>query len=195
MIWVIIGVVLVVILVAVAVIVFRYLLPAQSPQLPNQPPIPQAVRMTQEAQLSSLGWVNKATGAAHIPIDRAMEIIASQGAPALVAVPGGATPQPGGGGAGGPAAEGAALFQSLGCIGCHSGQPGAIAPNLKGIYGKPVQLEGGQTVTADDAYIRESILSPMAKIVKGYNPIMPSFQGQVTDAQINALIAYIKSLQ
>lgn len=67
---------------------------------------------------------------------------------------------------------------------------------LQGIYGKPVKLMGGQSVVADEAYIRESILSPSAKIVLGYpSPsIMPTFQGQVSEEQILQLIAYIKSL-
>ncbi len=179
----------------VVFLVARYLLPAQPPQYSNQPQLPQVARMTEEAQLNSIGWVDKATSAAHIPIDRAMQIIATQGMPKLVEVPGQTTPQPTVSSAGGPAAAGAALFQSLGCIGCHTGQSGAIAPNLAGISGKPVQLEGGQTVTADDAYIKESILNPTAKVVKGFQAIMPSFQGKVDDTQMSDLIAYIKSLQ
>jgi cytochrome c oxidase subunit 2 len=63
------------------------------------------------------------------------------------------------------------------------------------VYGSTVRLEGGQSVTADDAYIRESILQPKAKIVAGYQPIMPTFQGLVTEEQVLNLIAYIKSLQ
>jgi cytochrome c2 len=176
-------------------LVVRYLLPAQPPQFSDQAQLPQVVRMTEEAHLNSLGWVNKGTQAAHIPIDSAMRIIATQGMPSLVEVPGQTTPQPTVNAAGGPAAAGQALFQSQGCIGCHTGQSGAIAPNLAGIYGKPVQLEGGQTVTADDAYIKESILNPTAKVAKGFQPIMPSFQGKVDDTQISDLIAYIKSLK
>ncbi len=87
------------------------------------------------------------------------------------------------------------LYQSLGCASCH-GQNGEgnIGPRLAGLYGSQVQLSNGQTVTADDAYIRESILNPQAKIVKGYQPIMPTFQGQVTEQDILQLIQFIKSL-
>jgi cytochrome c oxidase subunit 2 len=57
-----------------------------------------------------------------------------------------------------------------------------------------VLLEDGRTVIADEDYIRESILQPAAKIVSGFKPVMPTFQGQISDEQLNALIAYVKSL-
>jgi cytochrome c oxidase subunit 2 len=63
-----------------------------------------------------------------------------------------------------------------------------------GVYGKPVMLEGGRTLIADENYIRESIVDPGAKIVKGFKPVMPTFQGQISDEQLNALVAYVKSL-
>jgi cytochrome c oxidase subunit 2 len=66
---------------------------------------------------------------------------------------------------------------------------------LNGVYDGKVLLADGSTVTADDAYIRESILNPQAKIVAGYQPLMPSFQGQLTEEQIIDLTEYIKSLQ
>jgi hypothetical protein len=65
---------------------------------------------------------------------------------------------------------------------------------LTGLFGKPVLLEGGQTVTADEAYIRESILNPRAKVVRGFQPIMPTYQGQVSEEQVLQLISYIRSL-
>ena len=94
------------------------------------------------------------------------------------------------------AEAGARLFNQLGCITCHIADGTGRGPVLQGIYGKPVKLMGGQSVVADEAYIRESILSPSAKIVLGYpSPsIMPTFQGQVSEEQILQLIAYIKSL-
>ena len=94
-----------------------------------------------------------------------------------------------------PVAAGQQLFQTLGCASCHSetGQGGRGAA-LAGIFGKQVELTNGQTVTADDAYIRESILNPQAKIVAGYGPIMPTFQGQVSEEQLLQLVTYIKSL-
>jgi cytochrome c oxidase subunit 2 len=101
----------------------------------------------------------------------------------------------GGGPAGGSMAEnGAKLFQDLACSTCHLENGQGRGPVLKGAYGKPVQLQGGQTVTVDDAYIRESILNPQAKVVNGFTPIMPTFQGLVTEEQLLQLIAYIKSI-
>jgi len=89
------------------------------------------------------------------------------------------------------AAAGAQLYQQFGCITCHGTGKG---PSYAGLYGKPVLLSNGQTVIADDNYLRESILDPSAKIVKGYTAIMPTFRGQLTEEQILQLIAYIKSL-
>jgi|SRR5579863_861174 len=89
------------------------------------------------------------------------------------------------------AAAGAQLYQQFGCITCHGTGKG---PSYAGLYGKPVLLSDGQTVIADDNYLRESILDPSAKIVKGYTAIMPTFRGQLTEEQILQLIAYIKSL-
>lgn len=93
-----------------------------------------------------------------------------------------------------PAAAGRDLFTSYGCSGCHAPGSDVHAPNLAGLYGKPVQLAGGGSVTADDGYIRDSILLPRKDVVAGYQPIMPSFKGQVSEADILNLIAYIKSL-
>jgi cytochrome c oxidase subunit II len=92
------------------------------------------------------------------------------------------------------AANGQSLFQQLGCPTCHRSDIQGRGPNLMGIFGKPVQLEDGRTVVADENYIRESILSPNAKIVSGFKPIMPTFQGLVDEDQVTALVAYIKSL-
>jgi cytochrome c oxidase subunit 2 len=64
---------------------------------------------------------------------------------------------------------------------------------LHGVFGKPVQLEDGRTITADENYVRESILDPGAKVVKGFKPVMPTFQGLVSEEQLNALVAYVKS--
>jgi cytochrome c oxidase subunit 2 len=92
------------------------------------------------------------------------------------------------------ASSGAELFQSLGCITCHRSDSQGRGPNLVGVFGKPVLLEDGRTVVADENYVRESIMSPAAKVVNGYKPIMPVFQGLVTDEQLNSLVAYVKSL-
>ena len=92
------------------------------------------------------------------------------------------------------AAEGETLFRSLGCSGCHGPNSSVHAPDLTGIYGHAVQLSSGRTITADDAYIRDSILLPKRDIVAGYQPVMPSYQETVSEDQIVSLIAYIKSL-
>ena len=89
------------------------------------------------------------------------------------------------------AEAGAKLYQQYGCITCHGT---GKAPPYVGLYGSKVHLSDGTTVTADDAYIRESILQPSAQIVAGYKPIMPTFQGQISENQILDIIAYIKSL-
>ena len=94
-----------------------------------------------------------------------------------------------------PDAQGAVLFQEQGCANCHAGTGSvARAPNLVGIYNKPQKLAGGGSAVADDAYLRESILNPKAKIVAGYQPIMPNYQGLLSEDQVIQLIAYIKSL-
>lgn len=92
------------------------------------------------------------------------------------------------------AVTGQQLFSQFGCITCHRAETQGRGPNLAGIYNKPVLLEDGRTVTADDNYIRESILEPGAKVVQGFKPVMPTFQGQISDEQLNALVAYVKSL-
>jgi len=101
----------------------------------------------------------------------------------------------GGGGEGSLASTGQKLFQQLGCGSCHRSDTQGRGPNLVGVFGKPVLLEDGRTVTADENYVRESILNPGAKIVAGFKNIMPSFQGVVNEEQLLSLIAYVKSLQ
>ena len=92
------------------------------------------------------------------------------------------------------ASNGQNIFQQLGCMTCHRSDTQGRGPNLVGLFGKRVQLEDGRTVIADENYVRESILNPSAKIVSGFKPIMPVFQGLVSEEQLNTLIAYIKSL-
>ena len=94
-----------------------------------------------------------------------------------------------------PASAGEKLFTQLACVTCHLANGTGRAPSLNGVYGAKVLLADGTTVLADDAYIRESILQPKAKIVAGYQPVMPTFQGLVSEEQILNLTAYIKSLQ
>ncbi|HTF37600.1 MAG TPA: cytochrome c oxidase subunit II [Blastocatellia bacterium] len=100
-----------------------------------------------------------------------------------------------GGAAGGSlAATGEKLFQQLACSTCHKSDGTGRGPVLEGVFGKTVQLANGQRVTADEAYVRESITNPKAKVVAGYDAIMPTFQGQVSEEQLLQLIAYIRSL-
>jgi cytochrome c oxidase subunit 2 len=92
------------------------------------------------------------------------------------------------------AGQGRDLFTRLGCSGCHEEANHAIAPNLAGVYGSYVQLSDGRTVRADEAYLRDSILQPKKDIVAGYNPIMPSFKGTLSESQLSLIIAYLKTL-
>jgi len=99
------------------------------------------------------------------------------------------------GGSTGPlSATGEKLFSELGCVTCHRMDSGGRGPSLQGLFGKPVTLEDGRTVTADENYLRQCILDPGAQRVKGFQPIMPTFQGLVSEEQVNALVAYVKSL-
>jgi cytochrome c oxidase subunit 2 len=99
-----------------------------------------------------------------------------------------------GGATGTLASNGQQLFQQLGCATCHRSDTQGRGPNLVGMFGKPVQLDDGRTVVADENYVRESILNPGTKVVSGFKPIMPSYQGQVSEESLMALVAYIKSL-
>ncbi len=89
---------------------------------------------------------------------------------------------------------GARLFGQYGCSGCHGANSAVHAPSLAGIYSRPVPLEGGGFVTADDQYLHDSILKPSTQIVAGYQNIMPSYEGQLSEQDVLALVAYIKSL-
>lgn len=100
----------------------------------------------------------------------------------------------GGGGGTDTVAAGEQLYQQQGCIACHSGAEGAPGPGLAGLFGTEEQLTGGQTVLVDENYLSESILNPSAKIVEGYQPIMPSYEGRLTEEQVFALVNYIQSL-
>jgi cytochrome c oxidase subunit II len=95
-----------------------------------------------------------------------------------------------------PVAAGQSIYNKRACVSCHSidGSP-RVGPSFKGLYGKTEQFADGTTGTVDDNYIRESILNPSAKIVKGFAPQMPTYQGQLKDPQIEGLIEYIKSLK
>lgn len=91
--------------------------------------------------------------------------------------------------------RGGRLFRTLGCSGCHMGSGVVRAPPLEGLYGKPVPLNNGNVVTANDQYLHDSILYPKRQIAAGYPDVMPSFEGQVSEEQIFDIVAYIKSLE
>ena len=101
----------------------------------------------------------------------------------------------GGGSEGSLASQGQRAFQDLACVTCHRSDAQGRGPLLEGLFGSKVSLSNGQDVTADEAYLRESVLSPSAKVVAGYQPVMPTFQGLVSEEQLLSLIEYIKSLR
>lgn len=93
------------------------------------------------------------------------------------------------------AKAGERLFRDKGCSGCHQGNSSVRAPLLNGVYGGPVPLDDGSVTTADDMYIRDSILLPKKQVVAGFKPVMPTFQGQLSEEELFQLIAYVKSLK
>ncbi|AMV20112.1 cytochrome c oxidase subunit II [Planctomyces sp. SH-PL14] len=94
-----------------------------------------------------------------------------------------------------PVVAGAALYEQFRCGSCHAPTVTPLrAPPLEGIYGRSVKLANGATVTADDSYLRESITRPAAKVVAGFQPIMPVFEGQISEEGLSDLLAYLKSL-
>ncbi len=100
----------------------------------------------------------------------------------------------GGEATGSPVQAGQKLFTSLACNTCHKADGQGRGPALEGVFGTDVELATGQKVKIDETYIRESILTPLAKVVKGYEPVMPTFQGQVSEESVLQLIAFIKSI-
>ena len=100
----------------------------------------------------------------------------------------------GGSGSESLASAGSKLFAQHACNTCHRLDSLARGPNLEGLFGKTVQLQDGRTVVADESYIRESIVMPNAKLVAGFQPIMPTFQGLISEEGLLQLVAYVKSL-
>ncbi len=98
-----------------------------------------------------------------------------------------------GGSEGSLADRGATLFQQLACNSCHLDSGQGRGPSLQGIWGKPVELADGSTVMVDEGYVRESILNSQAKVVKGFQPLMPTFQGLISEEGLVALIEYVRS--
>jgi cytochrome c oxidase subunit 2 len=92
------------------------------------------------------------------------------------------------------AENGSRLFRQLGCGSCHGAGSSVRAPALDGLYGKPVPLSDGTIEIADERFIRNAILKPRAKVVAGYQPLMPSYEGKIAEDELVTLVAYIKSL-
>jgi cytochrome c oxidase subunit II len=93
------------------------------------------------------------------------------------------------------AGAGEKLFQQLGCVSCHLPNDSGRGPSLVGLIGKKVPLQGGGSAVADETYIRESILNPQAKLTAGYQPIMPTFKGLISEDGLMQILAYVKSLK
>src|SRR5580698_6575995 len=93
------------------------------------------------------------------------------------------------------AQNGERLFASMGCNACHSGSAAARGPNLAGVYGSKLQLTNGSQVLVNDAYLRDAILNPSQHITAGYAPIMPTYQGQISEDGLIDLVEYIKAMQ
>ena len=92
------------------------------------------------------------------------------------------------------AQDGERLFSSLSCNACHNTRPDARGPSLADVYNAKLTLSTGQAVTADDAYLRDAILNPSQHTTQGYAPIMPTYQGQISEEGVIALVEYIKNL-
>src|SRR6202012_2270466 len=92
------------------------------------------------------------------------------------------------------AQSGENLFRQLGCSGCHVGNAAIHAPPLEGLYQKLVPLSDGTFVRANDKYLRDSILLPNSQLVVGYQPVMPTYEGRISEDELLQLLAYVKSL-
>ncbi|MBI4211737.1 MAG: cytochrome c oxidase subunit II [Deltaproteobacteria bacterium] len=95
-----------------------------------------------------------------------------------------------------PEARGQRIYAEKGCSACHTttGQP-LVGPSFKGLFGKQEELADGKKTTVDENYLRESIMDPQAKLVKGFQPVMPTYKGQLSDEEVNGIVAFIKSLK
>lgn len=93
-----------------------------------------------------------------------------------------------------PVEAGEQLFTSLGCVTCHHDGKNSQGPHLAGVFGSMQPLDSGEEILADENYIKDSLINPQGRIVRGYPKVMPSFKGMITDAQITQIIAYLKSI-
>ena len=93
------------------------------------------------------------------------------------------------------AQNGERLFASMGCNSCHSGNAAARGPNLAGVYGAKLTLTDGSQMLVNDAYLRDAILNPSQHVTAGFAPIMPTYQGQISEDGLIDLVEYIKNMQ
>ncbi len=93
------------------------------------------------------------------------------------------------------AQNGERLFASMGCNSCHSGNAAARGPNLAGVYGAKLTLTDGSQLLVNDAYLRDAILNPSQHVTAGFAPIMPTYQGQISEDGLIDLVEYIKNMQ
>ncbi len=145
------------------------------------------------AHLEGYGWVDRAAGVVHIPIDRAMNLVLAEqksSGPPSVPIPAAARAEETD-----TAAQraGRQLFRQYGCTVCHAPEAIHHAPSLVGIYGQRVRLSDGTFVRADDQYLRDSILYSSKQVVAGYAPVMPSYLNYIPEPSLRKLIAFLKS--
>ncbi|MEW5853015.1 MAG: cytochrome c [Myxococcota bacterium] len=152
------------------------------------------LRAQEEAKLNGYQWVDKEKGVVRIPLQRAMELTLAEWKTRPTTVAAAPAPEPGKKLA--PEEVGKQIWSTKACNACHTldGAPG-VAPTFKGLFGKEEELADGTKVKVDEAYIKESILNPTAKLVKGFAPVMPPMAGQLKDEEVDAVIALIKSLK
>jgi mono/diheme cytochrome c family protein len=143
--------------------------------------------------LDGYGWVDRAAGVVHIPVERAMNLIlAEKKSPGLQSVRRIEAP---GAGRTDTALQraGRRLFRQYGCDICHAPDAVIHAPSLDGVSGQRVRLSDGTFVRADDQYLHDSILQASKQVVAGYAPVMPAYRGVIPEPDVLALIAYLKS--
>jgi cytochrome c oxidase subunit 2 len=90
---------------------------------------------------------------------------------------------------------GGELFRSRGCVNCHGPDATVPGPELAGLFGRRVYLRDGKNVVADETYLRDAILLPEKQVARGFEPLMPAYDGQLDERELAALIEYLKSLQ
>ncbi|MEO6873565.1 MAG: cytochrome c [Opitutaceae bacterium] len=146
---------------------------------------------TESGRLDTYGWVNRASGLLHIPIDRAMDLMlaekSSRSAPNQAPTPYFLKPRTS------LERTGRRLMHQFGCVYCHDPDAANHAPSLIGIYGQRVRLSDGTFVRADDQYLHDSIMHASKQLVAGYLPGMPGYSTMIGEDDLRELIAYLKS--